>query len=414
MPLRSVCLVDRGRLARRGAFESLDLQWTSGPRSTGWHECERPVRRTAGIPPASDPSRCCTSTAPETRGPLVGAAAFGLLGGPRPSRPHRGLRDVAPRPRRRPVVHWSVPLRSVCLVDRGRPARIGAVESSSFHVRRASDPRSIGRHECDRPIRRTAGVPATSTRRPSHVSPPHLRSEPVEPYDDPLRRRSPAFPREPRMSSLDHRAAAGNAPAPSKVDPETVTLSGYAVDRLYGPDTVETRDPRDASKPHPRIGEPGQFPFTRGVHSTMYRSRLWTMRQFAGFGSRRRHQPAVQVPPREREGHEGQHRTVDRVRPADADGPRLRRRALRRRGRPLRRRDRHDRGHAPPLRGHPDRRGHGQPDDQRTRRGDLGDVPRDGAGSAGSAGRRSAARCRTTSSRSSTARTSSSTRPSRA
>ncbi|MGA1632638.1 MAG: methylmalonyl-CoA mutase family protein, partial [Phycisphaerales bacterium] len=87
------------------------------------------------------------------------------------------------------------------------------------------------------------------------------------------------------MSSLDHRTASGSGPVPSKVDPETVTLSGYAVDRLYGPDTVETRDPRDPAKPHPRIGEPGQFPFTRGVHSTMYRSRLWTMRQFAGFGS---------------------------------------------------------------------------------------------------------------------------------
>lgn len=86
------------------------------------------------------------------------------------------------------------------------------------------------------------------------------------------------------MSTADPRAAS-SVPAPSKVDPETVTLSGYAVDRLYGPDTVETRDPRDPAKAHPRIGEPGQFPFTRGVHATMYRSRLWTMRQFAGFGS---------------------------------------------------------------------------------------------------------------------------------
>lgn len=34
-----------------------------------------------------------------------------------------------------------------------------------------------------------------------------------------------------------------------------------------------------------RLGQPGQFPFTRGVHATMYRGRLWTMRQFAGFGS---------------------------------------------------------------------------------------------------------------------------------
>src|SRR5262249_25276470 len=35
------------------------------------------------------------------------------------------------------------------------------------------------------------------------------------------------------------------------------------------------------------LGYPGQYPFTRGVHATMYRSRLWTMRQFAGFGTPR-------------------------------------------------------------------------------------------------------------------------------
>ncbi len=37
--------------------------------------------------------------------------------------------------------------------------------------------------------------------------------------------------------------------------------------------------------PHSALGEPGAFPFTRGVHRTMYRDRLWTMRQFAGFGT---------------------------------------------------------------------------------------------------------------------------------
>ncbi|MEE2895239.1 MAG: methylmalonyl-CoA mutase family protein [Planctomycetota bacterium] len=68
-------------------------------------------------------------------------------------------------------------------------------------------------------------------------------------------------------------------------DPETVTLSGYAVAPVYGPNSVETTSPSDPSLPHPRIGEPGDYPFTRGVHPTMYRSRLWTMRQFAGFGS---------------------------------------------------------------------------------------------------------------------------------
>ena len=68
-------------------------------------------------------------------------------------------------------------------------------------------------------------------------------------------------------------------------DPETVTISGYEVDRRYGPNTVQTTNPDDVSQPHPRIGEPGQYPFTRGIHEGMYRTRLWTMRQFAGFGS---------------------------------------------------------------------------------------------------------------------------------
>jgi methylmalonyl-CoA mutase N-terminal domain/subunit len=38
-------------------------------------------------------------------------------------------------------------------------------------------------------------------------------------------------------------------------------------------------------RPSDRIGVPGQFPFTRGVYPSMYRGRLWTMRQFAGFGT---------------------------------------------------------------------------------------------------------------------------------
>jgi methylmalonyl-CoA mutase N-terminal domain/subunit len=69
------------------------------------------------------------------------------------------------------------------------------------------------------------------------------------------------------------------------VDPETVTLSGYVVEERYAPGTVPTQDPKDPARAHARIGEAGQFPFTRGVHRTMYRNRLWTMRQFAGFGS---------------------------------------------------------------------------------------------------------------------------------
>jgi len=72
---------------------------------------------------------------------------------------------------------------------------------------------------------------------------------------------------------------------PKAIDPETVTISGYAVDQVYGPEQVQTIDPNNTASPHARIGEPGQFPYTRGIHKNMYLGRLWTMRQFAGFGS---------------------------------------------------------------------------------------------------------------------------------
>ncbi len=70
----------------------------------------------------------------------------------------------------------------------------------------------------------------------------------------------------------------------SNTKPETVTLSGYAVDNVYGPDKTITVK-KNQSDVDSRIGHPGSFPFTRGIHETMYRKRLWTMRQFAGFGS---------------------------------------------------------------------------------------------------------------------------------
>ncbi len=54
------------------------------------------------------------------------------------------------------------------------------------------------------------------------------------------------------------------------------TLSGEPIEPLYGPQDLP---------PFEEIGVPGQFPFTRGVYENMYRGRLWTMRQFAGFGT---------------------------------------------------------------------------------------------------------------------------------
>jgi methylmalonyl-CoA mutase, N-terminal domain len=56
------------------------------------------------------------------------------------------------------------------------------------------------------------------------------------------------------------------------------TLSGLEVEPLYTPDNVEVDYDRD-------LGYPGVFPYTRGVYPSMYRGKLWTMRQFAGFGT---------------------------------------------------------------------------------------------------------------------------------
>ena len=62
---------------------------------------------------------------------------------------------------------------------------------------------------------------------------------------------------------------------------EFVTASSKPVGRLYGPWDLEGR-----GFDHDRdLGYPGQFPYTRGVQPTMYRGRLWTMRQFAGYGT---------------------------------------------------------------------------------------------------------------------------------
>ena len=66
--------------------------------------------------------------------------------------------------------------------------------------------------------------------------------------------------------------------SPERGDELFSTISGIAVDPLYTPETVEIDYARD-------LGYPAEPPFTRGVYPSMYRGRLWTMRQFAGFGT---------------------------------------------------------------------------------------------------------------------------------
>jgi methylmalonyl-CoA mutase N-terminal domain/subunit len=57
------------------------------------------------------------------------------------------------------------------------------------------------------------------------------------------------------------------------------TPSGLPLERLYTEESLASWDPENA------LGYPGEFPYTRGIYPSMYRGRLWTMRQYAGFGS---------------------------------------------------------------------------------------------------------------------------------
>ncbi|MCU1277119.1 MAG: methylmalonyl-CoA mutase, large subunit [bacterium] len=61
-----------------------------------------------------------------------------------------------------------------------------------------------------------------------------------------------------------------------KLEKQYATMSGIPLKSVYKPDDVRAYE---------EIGDPGQYPYTRGVHETMYRGKLWTMRMFAGFGT---------------------------------------------------------------------------------------------------------------------------------
>ena len=84
-----------------------------------------------------------------------------------------------------------------------------------------------------------------------------------------------------QKASLKPSAAESNGSHKNNIDPHAVTISGLMIDRVYTPDNL-TESLKNVKRDIP---DPGIFPFTRGVHKGMYRDRLWTMRQFAGFGS---------------------------------------------------------------------------------------------------------------------------------
>src|SRR5277367_3001035 len=87
---------------------------------------------------------------------------------------------------------------------------------------------------------------------------------------------APAAPRERAWEENTLRPTLEKSP---ERQAEFTTISAYPIRRLYTPADLSGWDPdRD-------LGFPGEPPYTRGIHSTMHRGRLWTMRQFAGFGT---------------------------------------------------------------------------------------------------------------------------------
>jgi methylmalonyl-CoA mutase, N-terminal domain len=97
----------------------------------------------------------------------------------------------------------------------------------------------------------------------------------ITPSESQVRRRQPS-PKERAWEENTLRPALENSP---ERQVEFTTISGHPIRRLYTPADLSDWDPdRD-------LGLPGEPPYTRGIHATMYRGRLWTMRQFAGFGA---------------------------------------------------------------------------------------------------------------------------------
>src|SRR5699024_3404737 len=88
-------------------------------------------------------------------------------------------------------------------------------------------------------------------------------------------RRARRSPGAPGRAQADVRRRAGSMTEEKDLTrAATATASGVELRECYGPEADEES-----------VGQPGEYPFTRGIHASMYRGRLWTMRQYAGFGS---------------------------------------------------------------------------------------------------------------------------------
>ena len=202
-------------------------------------------------------------------------------------------------------------------------------------------------------------------------------------------RSCPTRPRDVGSSGRSHGAARPRSPYAPGMSETGHTESGLPFEPLYGPDALDGFDPAT------QLGEPGEYPFTRGVYPSMYTGRPWTMRQYAGFGtakeSNARYQQLVA------NGTGGLSVAFDLPTQMGHDSDAADRA---RRGRQGGRRDRLHRRHASALRRPPARQGLHVDDDQRPGGAAAADVPARRRGERRPAATRSPARSRTTCSRS--------------
>src|SRR6202795_1528576 len=92
-------------------------------------------------------------------------------------------------------------------------------------------------------------------------------------------RRSPRITSSHNLARMHVEMSGSLVAKPPAAVRRFTTASGVPVEPLYGPENLPGFDAaRD-------LGEPGEFPYTRGIHQSMYRGKLWTMRQFSGFAT---------------------------------------------------------------------------------------------------------------------------------
>src|SRR5579859_2939685 len=170
------------------------------------------------------------------------------------SQPLRAWPGRAPVDVRATAARNGCPLCSIrlpCALKRRRRGLIGCTEKPSFFTERA-----------------VVRAPAPARACP----PPHTLEIVGRPTisEDPMP--EPDAARSRWQQRFDQAAQCGQV----RGDADFTTLSGLEVDPVYGPPAVDER-----------IGWPGEFPFTRGIHATGYRGKPWTIRQFSGFGNAR-------------------------------------------------------------------------------------------------------------------------------